>query len=49
MNNIDLKRGDVITIDWPGTALVLKCVVFTIGYILMDIYGRNYLNWKDNE
>ena len=35
--------------DWPGLAIALKMVVFTIGYILMDAYGRNYLKWKNDE
>ena len=35
--------------DMPGVALTLRCIMFLIGYILMDMYGRNYLNWKDNE
>lgn len=35
--------------DLPGVAIALKMVAFTIGYVLMDIYGRNYLKWKNDE
>ena len=35
--------------DWPGVALAMKFVLFIIGYMLMDIYGRNYLKWINNE
>lgn len=35
--------------DWPGVAVVLKMIVFLIGYALMDVYGKNYLKWKNDE
>lgn len=35
--------------DFPGVALALKFVLFLIGYVLMDVYGRNYLKWMNNE
>ena len=35
--------------DWPGLAIALKFVLFLIGYVLMDVYGRNYLKWINNE
>lgn len=35
--------------DLPGVAIALKMVAFTIGYVLMDIYGRNYLKYKNDE
>ena len=34
--------------DWPGVALIAKIIMFFIGYILMDIYGRNYWKWMKN-
>lgn len=35
--------------DCPGVAIALQLATFTIGYVLMDVYGRNYLKWKNNE
>lgn len=35
--------------DWPGLAIALKFVLFLIGYVLMDMYGRNYWKWINNE
>lgn len=35
--------------DLPGVAIALKMVAFTIGYVLMDVYGKNYLKWTKNE
>lgn len=35
--------------DLPGVAIALECVMYLIGYALMDIYGRNYLKWKNDE
>lgn len=35
--------------DCPGLAVALKMIMFLIGYALMDVYGRNYLKWINNE
>ena len=35
--------------DLPGVAIALECVMYLIGYALMDVYGRNYLKWKNDE
>lgn len=35
--------------DLPGVALVLKMVLFLIGFSLMDMYGKNYWKWRNNE
>ena len=35
--------------DFPGVAVALKFILFLIGYVLMDMYGRNYLKWKNDE
>ena len=35
--------------DFPGVALALKFVLFLIGYALMDVYGKNYWKWINNE
>jgi hypothetical protein len=36
--------------DCPGVAIfALQLATFTIGYVLMDIYGRKYWEWKNNE
>lgn len=35
--------------DLPGVAVALKFVMYLIGYVLMDVYGRNYLKWINNE
>lgn len=35
--------------DFPGVAVALKFILFLIGYVLMDVYGRNYLKWKNDE
>ena len=35
--------------DYPGVALTLKMIVFLIGYVLMDVYAKNYWKWRNNE
>lgn len=35
--------------DFPGVAVALSCIMYLIGYILMDVYGKNYLKWKNDE
>lgn len=35
--------------DCPGVAITLEFATYMIGYELMDVYGRKYWEWKNNE
>lgn len=35
--------------DCPGVAIALQLATFIIGYVLMDVYARNYWKWIKNE